>query len=122
MPSTILGRVVHGAGPTIGRDEIGNPTYAKDLAKAIAQLIETGQFGTYHFVNTGACSRWEFANEIVRAAGMDGIENEPILSTEFERDSTPPPFGALKNMNGAAIGIELRPWQEAVAEFVSGRR
>ena len=99
-------------------DEIGNPTNAKDLAGAIARLIETGQYGTYHFVNSGACSRWEFANEILRAAGMEEVQNEPILSSEFERASTPPPFGALKNMNGAAIGIELRSWQEALHEYL----
>ncbi len=101
-------------------DEIGNPTYAPDLAQAIAQLIETGQFGTYHFVNKGACSRWEFANEILRQAGLTDVTNEPILSTEFDRPSTPPPYGELLNLNGAAIGITLRPWEEAVAEFLNG--
>lgn len=99
-------------------DEIGTPTSVKDLARAIAQLIETSQYGTYHFTNSGACSRWEFANEILRVAGLESVENEPILSSEFTRASMPPAFGALKNMNGVAIGIELRPWQEAVGEFV----
>jgi dTDP-4-dehydrorhamnose reductase len=100
-------------------DEIGNPTWANDLAQAITQLIETGQYGTYHFVNEGACSRWAFANEIARLAGLEGVRNEPILSSEFKRASTPPPFGALHNNNGRAVGIVLRPWQEALAEFVA---
>lgn len=99
-------------------DEIGNPTSALDLAQAIVQLIETGQYGTYHFVNSGVCSRWEFANQILQAAKMESVKNEPILSSEFNRASTPPPFGALHNLNGASIGIELRPWQEAIADFV----
>jgi dTDP-4-dehydrorhamnose reductase len=118
FPHAILKRAREAGRLRVVTDEIGNPTYAWDLAKAIAQLIDTGQYGTYHFVNYGACSRWEFANEILQAAGMEGVENEPILSSEFVRASTPPAFGALRNMNGAAIGIELRPWQEAVAEFV----
>lgn len=100
-------------------DEIGNPTWAQDLAQAIAQLIETGQYGTYHFVNEGACSRWAFANEIVRLAGLEGVVNEPILSNEFQRASTPPPFGALHNNNGRALGIVPRPWAEALAEFIA---
>lgn len=100
-------------------DEIGNPTYATDVAQAIAQLIETGQYGTYHFVNEGACSRWIFANEILRLANINA-HNEPILSSEFKRLSTPPPFGQLHNIVGAAIGITLRPWQAALAEFISG--
>lgn len=99
-------------------DEIGNPTYMHDVAQALAQLIETGQYGTYHFVNSGACSRWEFANEILRLAQLTDVRNTPILSNEFRRASTPPPFGALHNIHGAAIGITLRSWQEALADFM----
>lgn len=99
-------------------DEVGNPTSAADLAAAIAQLITTQQYGTYHFVNAGACSRWEFANEIVRQAGLSGVTNTPILSTAFKRPSTPPPYAALHNIAGAAIGITLRPWQEALADYL----
>lgn len=98
-------------------DEVGNPTYVADLAEAICRLITTGQYGTYHFVNSGACSRWAFANEILRLAGMDRVSNTPILSTEYRRPSSPPPFSILHNRNGAAIGISLRPWQEALADF-----
>lgn len=99
-------------------DEIGNPTNTADLAEAVAQLVETGQYGTYHLVNEGACSRWTFANEIVRLAGLD-VTNAPILSREFTRASSPPPFGALHNIAGAAVGITLRPWQAALAAFMA---
>jgi dTDP-4-dehydrorhamnose reductase len=99
-------------------DEIGNPTYVQDLAAAIVQLISTQQYGIYHFVNEGSCSRWQFANEILRLAGLDGAVNMPILSKEFKRPSSPPPFGALHNIAGAAIGITLRPWQEALQDYM----
>ena len=98
-------------------DEVGNPTYAPDLAAAIAQLIATRQYGTYHFVNSGACSRWAFANEILRQAGV-AATNVPILSSAYPRASTPPPFGALHNRAGAALGITLRPWPEALADYL----
>ncbi len=90
-------------------DEVGNPTYAADLAEAIARLIETGQYGIYHFVNSGACSRWAFANEILRRAGV-AARNVPILSSAYPRASTPPPFAALHNPAGAAKGggVEAR--------------
>ena len=101
-------------------DEVGNPTYAADLAQAIAKLITTGQYGIYHFVNNGACSRWAFANEILRQAGLTGVVNIPILSSAFCRPSSPPPFGALHNRNGKAIGITLRPWQEALSDYLQG--
>lgn len=99
-------------------DEIGNPTYAGDLAEAIARLIETGQYGIYHLVNEGACSRWAFAGEILRQAGLNEVRNLPILSSAFSRPSSPPPFGALHNRNGAAIGIRLRPWPAALADYL----
>ncbi len=99
-------------------DEVANPTYVKDLAQAIAQLIDTHQYGVYHFGNSGACSRWGFANEILRLAGLNDVTNTPILSKEFKRPSTPPPYAALNNNAGAAIGITLRPWQEALADYM----
>jgi dTDP-4-dehydrorhamnose reductase len=99
-------------------DEVANPTYVKDLAEALTKLISTHQYGTYHLVNGGACSRWAFANEILRLAGLNEVVNTPILSQEFKRPSTPPPYAALDNIAGKAIGIELRPWQEALAEYL----
>ncbi len=99
-------------------DEIGSPTYVIDLAAAIAQLIQTRQYGIYHFTNAGSCSRWAFANEILRLAGLAHVENTPILSDEYQRASTPPLFGVIHNIAGAAIGIEFRPWQEALASYI----
>ena len=99
-------------------DEIGNPTYALDLAEAICALVETRQYGVYHFTNSGACSRWAFANEIVRLAHLDHVPVKPILASAYQRRSTPPPFGALNNVAGASLGITLRPWQEALAEYL----
>lgn len=99
-------------------DEVGNPTYTQDVAKAIGQLIETEQYGIYHFVNSGSCSRWAFANEILHLAGLTDVMNTPILGKEFKRPSTPPPHCALHNIAGKAIGIELRPWQEALADYM----
>lgn len=100
-------------------DEIGNPTYAADLAGAIAQLIASEQYGVYHLVNQGACSRWAFAAEILRQAGLAEARNLPILSSQFQRASTPPRFGALHNNAAAALGITLRPWQEALADYLA---
>ena len=99
-------------------DEIGNPTYVKDLAEAIAKLIKTRQYGIYHFINLGACSRWEFANEIVRVAGLTSVTNTPILNRAYRRASTPPPYGELHNNAGAALGITLRSWREALADYM----
>lgn len=99
-------------------DEVANPTYVKDLANAISRLIRTGQYGTYHFTNAGSCSRWSFAGEILRLAGLDQVRNIPVLGRDYGRASTPPPFAALHNIAGAAIGITLRPWQDALRDYI----
>lgn len=114
----ILRRAREAGSVRVVTDEIGNPTNVNDLAEAIAGLITTGHFGVYHFVNSGACSRWAFANEILRQLSLTHVSNTPILSSAFSRPSSPPPFGALHNRNGAAIGITLRPWQDALAEYL----
>ncbi len=97
-------------------DEIGNPTYVEDLAQAITQLIQTHAYGIYHFVNRGATSRFEFAQEILRLSGRADIPIEPISSAYFARASTPPLYAPLANSAGAALGVTLRPWQAALAE------
>ena len=100
-------------------DEVGSPTYAKDLACAIAKLIETHVYGTYHFVNAGACSRWEFAKAIMELSGRAHVPVEPIKSGDFTRLSKPPAFSPLRNFCGETLGISLRPWQEALADYLA---
>ena len=99
-------------------DEVGNPTYVADLARAIVALIETHAYGIYHLVNAGAASRYEFAQEILRLSGRADIPVAPITLAEFQRASTPPPYAPLANNAGAALGIRLRPWQAALKEMM----
>ncbi len=99
-------------------DEVGNPTFAPDLAAALAALIETGAYGVYHVTNAGYASRYDFAREILRVAGRGDVPVEEITLDAFERDSTPPHFAPLANTAAGALGIQLRPWQEALAAFV----
>jgi dTDP-4-dehydrorhamnose reductase len=100
-------------------DEIGNPTYAPDIADAITALIRHPAYGIYHLVNEGYCSRFEFAGEILRQAGRTDVILRPIKLAEYQRASTPPMFGALRNFVGATdLKIQLRPWQAALAAFL----
>jgi len=99
-------------------DEVGNPTFAPDLAAALAQLIDTDAYGVYHLTNAGYGSRYDFAREILRIAGREDVPIEPITRDAFKRDSTPPRFAPLANTAAAALGIHLRPWQEALAAFL----
>ena len=101
-------------------DEVGNPTYAVDVAEAIANLIGTGDFfGTYHFVNDGAASRYTFARTILDLTGYAQLPITPITLAEYVRESTPPTYTPLANVSGAALGISLRPWQEALGAYLA---
>jgi len=98
-------------------DEVSNPTYALDLAEAISRLIRTNFYGTYHFTNSGYCSRYDFARLILELSGRGDVPIEPITSREWVRVARPPLFTPLRNFAGALIGITLRPWQDALKAF-----
>ena len=115
---TILNAAAAGKPLRIVTDEVANPTYSDDLAQAITQLVESERFGTYHFVNEGACSRYEFGRYILDHAGYAGTPIEPIKAGDWQRASTPPLYCPLENVAGKMIGISLRPWQEAVDVFL----
>ncbi len=99
-------------------DEVGNPTYAPDLAAALARLIQTEAYGVYHLTNAGHASRFDFAQEILRISGRQDVPVEAITLDAFERDSTPPRFAPLANTAAAALGIRLRTWQKALTDFL----
>lgn len=114
----ILGAARDGKELRVVVDEIANPTYNSDLARAVAQLVETERYGTYHLVNEGAVSRWGFARYVLDKAGYADVPLGKITRHEWPRPSTPPPYTSLANLAAASIGITLRPWQEAVDTFL----
>ncbi len=115
--SKILSRADQHGELQVVTDEVANPTYAPDVAEAIWRLITTEHYGIYHLVNEGYCSRYEYATEILKQAGRTGIPVRPITRDQFKRASQPPAFAPLQNMAGAALGIRLRPWQEALQDY-----
>jgi len=105
---------------TMVTDEIGSPTYAHDLAEALARLVQQPAYGTYHLVNQGTCSRFEWASEVLRLAGIDDVPIHP--SQNYQRLARVPKHVALYNLCGAELGITLRPWHEALAAYMSARQ
>ncbi len=98
-------------------DEISSPTYAPDLATAIARLIHTGHYGIYHLTNAGYCSRYEFASKILALSGRNQVPVTPITSDQYPRVATPPLYTVIRNYCAAtALDITLRPWEEALEE------
>lgn len=100
-------------------NEVSSPTYAEDLASALASLVESGRFGIYHLVNEGQVSRYSFARHVLDLAGFKETPVTPIALAEYRRASRPPEYAPLRNVAAARLGIRLRPWQEAAAEFIA---
>jgi dTDP-4-dehydrorhamnose reductase len=98
--------------------EIGSPTYAPDLADALAKLIRHPLYGFYHLTNAGVCSRYEFTKKILEYAGKADYPIRPV--DEFPRPAKRPPRVELKNFCAATqLGIVLRSWEEALRDYFS---
>ena len=93
-------------------DQVGSPTYALDLADALWTLAATDGRGTFHVTNAGVVSRYDFAREIVAAAGMAEVPVEPIRSADLGQPATRPAYSALASTRRPA----LRHYGEALAE------
>ncbi len=100
-------------------DEVSIPTYTPDLAPALLRLAKTNKFGTYHLTNAGQCSRMEYLRAILGAAGIDKEVLTAYLA-DWQRPARPPAHSVLANNRAAALGITLRPWREALSEYVAG--
>lgn len=99
-------------------DEVGSPTYAPDVADAVAQLVGQPFYGTYHLVNDGSCSRYDLAAATLQLTGRSDVRLQPIALADYRRDSTVPPYTPLHNLAAAALGLRLRPWHDALAEYI----
>ncbi len=102
-------------------DEVGSPTHTWDLAQATRALCATDAYGIYHAVNGGACSRFEFAREILRLAG-GGAALEACSAAEYPSEAPRPTYSVLSTEGlTAACGWTMRPWEEALAHYMQRR-
>lgn len=95
-------------------DEYISPTYARDLAGGIVQIIHSGLYGTYHTTNSGSCSWYEFAREIFRIAGLE-VEVAPVPGSEYPLPAARPANGVLSDLGS----VGLRHWREALEEYLA---
>jgi dTDP-4-dehydrorhamnose reductase len=99
-------------------DEVSNPTYAEDLAAALLRLVTRPTYGWYHLVNSGSVSRFDYTARIMALTGRQHVPLTPMALQDFPRPSRPPSYSALANTVGAADGLVLRPWEEALADYI----
>ena len=100
---------------TVVDDQIGSPTYTKDLAHLLVDMVETDTYGVYHATNEGFCSWAQFASEIFRQAGKH-ITVTPVPSTAYPTKATRPKNSRLSKATLDAAGFTRLPnWQDALS-------
>ncbi len=100
-------------------DQVGSPTYARDLAAKIREIVGKG-YGIYHVTNSGSCSWYEFARAIAAKKGINKTVN-PVTSEQFRRPAKRPANSVLGNTMLRLEGLQvLRPWEEALGEYLKG--
>jgi dTDP-4-dehydrorhamnose reductase len=101
-------------------DQIGTPTYARDLARAIFEAIRQGVVpGVYHFSNEGVCSWYDFTKAIHRLAGITTCQVKPLHTSEYPAKAKRPHYSVLdKSKIKATYGMEVPYWMESLGECI----
>ena len=104
-------------------DQVGQPTYAADLAAQIAVLLDARpSAGTFHGTNSGEVSWHGFTQEIFRLIGADPARVIAVTSEQFVRPAPRPAYSVLGHRRWTEVGLsEMRDWREAIAEAMQRR-
>jgi len=101
-------------------DQVGTPTYARDLAVAIFAAVEKGIVpGIYHFSDEGVISWYDFTKAIHRLAHIGGCQVRPLLTSEYPTPASRPHYSVLdKSKIKQTYGLEIPYWEESLAECI----
>lgn len=103
-------------------DQIGSPTYALDLARAIYRVLLSHQWveGIFHYSNEGVCSWYDFAKAIHRVAGIKGCNVCPIPTEEYPTAASRPFFSVLdKSRIKATYGADVPYWEDSLIDCIN---
>ncbi|MBU2062887.1 MAG: dTDP-4-dehydrorhamnose reductase, partial [Candidatus Omnitrophica bacterium] len=126
---TIIDKAGKGEQLRVVTDQVGSPTSTRSLAEALDKLIEhtvqknrSDAYGIYHVTNSGTCSWFEFAKEIVNLSEIKA-DISPVTSEEFARSAQRPAISILDNsLYNEITGHSLCSWQEALKQYIIKKR
>lgn len=99
-------------------DQVGSPTYTKDLVDVICRLLGK-RYGTYHVSNSDSCSWYEFAREIFLEVGNDPTLVKSVTTKEYGASTIRPSYSVMECKKLKNEGIKMpRSWQSALHEFM----
>lgn len=116
----ILAQARDGRALRVVDDQVNSPTYARDLAGAILQLLERGAEGIVHATSAGSCSWYQFAAAILEAAGLEapleGVSSSarPILARR-------PAYSVLGHGALERYGVAMPHWRDALVRYLAAR-
>ena len=106
---------------SIVNDQIGSPTYTKDLSRLLVDMLETSKYGLYHATNEGYCSWYEFANTIFKLANIN-IDIKAINSNEYASRAKRPMNSKLSKDKLIEYGFKPLPhWEDALKDYLIRR-
>ena len=99
-------------------DHVGSPTYTRDLAVLVVDMMETDRYGIYHATNEGICTWYEFAKEIFAQSGIP-MEVSPISADEYPAKAKRPHNSRMDKAKLDEAGFRRLPtWQDALKRYL----
>jgi dTDP-4-dehydrorhamnose reductase len=120
FPATILKLAANRPDISVVNDQRGTPTFTPDLASALAQLCRASARGIVHVTNSGNCTWYDFAREIVSVSGMS-TAIKPVTTAEFPLPARRPAYSVLSADSLHAYGIRMPAWRDAVRRYLEAR-
>jgi dTDP-4-dehydrorhamnose reductase len=102
-------------------DQVGSPTFTRDLAEAMRKLVHADARGFVSVTNSGTCSWFEFAKEILQVAGKSN-PIKPIDTVQAARAAKRPAYSVLSPAALNSLGISMRHWRETIPPYLEELR
>jgi dTDP-4-dehydrorhamnose reductase len=117
FPATILKLASTRREISVVNDQRGSPTFTRDLASALVELCRASARGIVHITNSGNCTWYDFATEIVRVSGMPTMV-KPVTTAEFPRPARRPAYSVLSPDSLHAYNVHMPEWQDALRRYL----
>jgi dTDP-4-dehydrorhamnose reductase len=118
FPAAIIRLAASRSEISVVNDQRGSPTFTRDLAASLVQLCHKSARGIVHVTNSGNCTWYEFAKELVRVSRMPA-KVKPVTTAEFPRPARRPAYSVLSSASLQAYGIHMPPWQDAARRYLA---
>lgn len=119
--TNFLQRVEEGGEIAVASDQFGSPTSANELARFLLHLVHTSEYGTYHATNRGICSRYAFAEEILKMTGKQ-VTLQPVPTGMDELSKVRPAYAVLDNFIMSMVPVyDFPQWQDSLREYLTER-